>query len=75
MERVTKSWAQVAAGAGAGRPWQRSAWQVPLWWMVGLVLNRACSWQASLEGRRSHALARPPLIQAPCQSPATLAAV
>lgn len=24
--------------ACARRPWQKSAWKVPLWWMVGLVL-------------------------------------
>lgn len=35
---MTKSWAQLAAGTCTGRPWQRSAWQVPLWWMLGLVL-------------------------------------
>ena len=38
MESVTKSRAQLAAMTCAGRPWKRSVWQVPLWWMVGLVL-------------------------------------
>ena len=38
MESVIKSWAQLAVGTRTGRPWQRSAWQVPLWWMIGLVL-------------------------------------
>lgn len=30
--------APMAAMTGAGRPWQRSLWKIPLWWMVGLVL-------------------------------------
>ena len=38
MERVTKLWAPLVSMTRTGRPWPRSAWQVPLWWMVGLVL-------------------------------------